>query len=129
MAEWQQVRYLGVNPRATYFRVSIRPRVIGVPGSRVDIACMRNASGGTVELLAYSGPDERHAFAPRACDLGSLHLGFNVPDIDTALPKASRYCVEPMGEAIVIDADPNRGARIAYMRNAEGIVLELFQAP
>ncbi|MBD9375707.1 VOC family protein [Rhizobium sp. ARZ01] len=103
-------------------------RVIGVPGARVEIAYMRNASGGTVELLAYSGPDERQAFAPRACDLGSLHLGFNV-DIDAALAKASKHGLEPMGEVIVIDAGPNQGARIAYLRNPEGLVLELIQAP
>lgn len=104
-------------------------RVIGVPGARVEIAYMRNSGGGTVELLAYSGPDDRRAYAPRACDLGSLHLGFNVTDIDAALAKASKHGVELMGEVIVIDAGPNRGARIAYLRNSEGLVLELIQAP
>lgn len=103
-------------------------RVIGVPGAKVEIAYMRNGSGGTVELLAYSGPDDLQAFTPRACDLGSLHLGFNVADIDAALARAEKHGVRPMGEVVIIDAGPNKGARIAYLRNAEGLVLELIQA-
>lgn len=104
-------------------------RVIGVPGALVEIAYMRNDLGSTVELLAYSSPDNRRAYMPRACDIGSLHLGFNVDDIDAVLTKLHKHSVELMGEVVIIDAGPNKGSHIAYLRNPEGLVLELIQAP
>lgn len=104
-------------------------RVIGVAGSSVDIAYMRNGFGATVELLSYSAPDDRRAYAPRACDIGSLHLGFNVDDMNAVLAKLDRHGVKLMGDVVVIDAGPNKGSRIAYLRNPEGMVLELIQAP
>jgi catechol 2,3-dioxygenase-like lactoylglutathione lyase family enzyme len=108
---------------------AIISRVIGVPGVEVEIAYMRSGSGATVELLSYRAPDGVKTFLPRACDLGSLHLGFSVDDIDAALDKAAGHGVEPMGAVVVIDAGPNKGSRIAYLRNHEGLVLELIQAP
>lgn len=104
-------------------------RVIGVPGAQVEIAYMRNDSGATVELLAYSSPEDRRTYKPRPCDIGSLHLGFNVDDIDAVLAKLHRHNAELMGDVVVIDAGPNKGSRIAYLRNPEGLVLELIQAP
>lgn len=104
-------------------------RVIGVPGAQVEIAYMRNDSGATVELLAYSSPEDRRTYKPRPCDIGSLHLGFNVDDIDAVLAKLHRHNAELMRDVVVIDAGPNKGSRIAYLRNPEGLVLELIQAP
>lgn len=106
---------------------AIISRVIGVPGAQVEIAYMRNGTA-TVELLCYSGPEERGDFRPRACDVGSLHLGFNVVDMDEALRRADEWSLCLMGEVVVIDAGPNTGSRIAYLRNPEdGVVLELIQ--
>ncbi len=107
---------------------AIISRVIGVPGVEVEIAYMRNESGGTLELLSYRVPDGVKTFLPRACDLGSLHLGFDVEDIDAALEKAAHHGVELMGDVVIIDAGPNKGSRIAYLRGREGLVLELIQA-
>ncbi|MGU3574975.1 VOC family protein [Brucellaceae bacterium C25G] len=104
-------------------------KVIGVEGAKVEIAYMRSSTT-TVELLCYSAPDDLKNYAPRACDVGSLHLGFNVPDMDDALEKAKNYGLKLMGDVVIIDAGPNKGSRIAYLRDAiDGVVLELIQPP
>lgn len=104
-------------------------KVIGVEGAEVEIAYMRSSTT-TVELLCYSAPHDQKAYMPRACDLGSLHLGFNVPDIDAALEKAKKYALNLMGDVVIIDAGPNKGSRIAYLRDpVDGVVLELIQPP
>lgn len=104
-------------------------KVIGVEGAKVEIAYMRSSTT-TVELLCYSAPNDQETYTPRACDLGSLHLGFNVPDMDAALEKAKKYALNLMGDVVIIDAGPNKGSRIAYLRDSvDGVVLELIQPP
>ena len=103
-------------------------RVIGVPDARVEIAYMRNGAA-TLELLCYSGPSARGDFRPRPCDLGSLHLGLDVDDIDATLKDCFAWSLELLGEVVVIDAGPNKGKRIAYLRNpGDGLVLELIES-
>jgi catechol 2,3-dioxygenase-like lactoylglutathione lyase family enzyme len=101
--------------------------VIGVPGTKVEIVYMRNGATN-IELLCYSGPDDRKDYRPRACDLGSLHMAMNVPDMDAALEKARAWPLEQVGEVIRIDQGPNTGSRIVYMRDPEdGLIIEMIQ--
>lgn len=102
-------------------------RVIGVPGARVEIAYMRSSTT-TVELLSYSSPDDQTIYTPRPCDLGSMHVAFNVPNMAEALEKAARFDLELMGEVVIIDAGPNKGSNIAYLRSpSDSFVVELIQ--
>jgi catechol 2,3-dioxygenase-like lactoylglutathione lyase family enzyme len=101
--------------------------VIGVPNTKVEIVYMRNGATN-IELLCYSGPDDRKDYRPRACDLGSLHMAVNVPDMDVALEKARAWPLEQVGKVIAIDQGPNTGSRIVYMRNPEdGLIIEMIQ--
>lgn len=101
--------------------------VIGVPDTQVEIVYMRNGETN-IELLCYSAPDDRKDYRPRACDLGSLHMAMNVPDMDIALEKALAWPLEQVGEVIEIDQGPNTGSRIVYMRNPEdGLIIEMIQ--
>ncbi len=115
----------------TFSRAPRDPAIIsavtGVPGARVEIVYMRNGATN-IELLCYSGPDDRKDYRPRACDLGSLHMAMNVPDMDAALEKARAWPLEQVGEVITIDQGPNTGSRIVYMRNPEdGLIIEMIQ--
>ncbi|MCC4246776.1 VOC family protein [Stappia indica] len=102
-------------------------RVIGVDGCEVEIAYMRNGTA-TVELLCYSAPQERGDFRPRPCDLGSLHLGFDVDDMDEMLKRCAEWSLDLLGDVVVVSAGPNKGKRIAYLRNpGDGVVLELIE--
>lgn len=101
--------------------------VTGVPGAKVEIVYMRNGAQA-IELLCYSGPDDRKDFRPRPCDLGSLHLAFNVDDIDDIIARAAKWSLTLVGDVVVIDQGPNTGSRIAYLRNPDdGLILEAIQ--
>lgn len=103
--------------------------VIGVPGAQVEIIYMRNGAT-SIELLCYSAPDDQHDYRPRPCDLGSLHMAMNVDDMDDALARALAWPMEVVGEEVRIDAGPNNGSRIVYMRNPEdGLIIEMIQKP
>lgn len=101
--------------------------VTGVQGAEVDIAYVRNGAV-SLELLAYSAPNGAADLRPRPHDLGSLHLAINVPDIDTTLDRARAWPLEQVGQEVRIDAGPNEGSRIIYMRTPEeGLIVELIQ--
>ncbi len=101
--------------------------VTGVPNARVEVAYMRNGAA-TIELLCYAAPEDRADFRPRPCDLGSLHLGFNVANLDHAMTEATKWSLQLMGEIAVVNAGPNKGARIVYLRDPrDGLILELIE--
>lgn len=115
----------------TFSRAARDPAIIsavtGVPGAKVEIIYMRNGATN-IELLCYSGPDDRKDYRPRPCDLGSLHIAVNVPDMDAALERALAWPLQQVGDVIEIDAGPNKGSRIVYMRNPDdGLIVEMIQ--
>ncbi len=115
----------------TFSRAPRDPAIIsavtGVPGARVEIVYMRNGATN-IELLCYSGPEDRKDYRPRPCDLGSMHMAVNVTDMDTLLAKARAWPLAQVGEVIVIDQGPNTGSRIVYMRNPEdGLIIEVIE--
>ena len=106
---------------------AIISRVVGIAGAKVEVTYMQ--LGETrLELLQYSGPDDRKDYRPRPCDLGSLHIAVNVDDIEEAAKRARQWPMEQMGDIVEIDAGPNKGLRIVYMRNPDdGLIIELIQ--
>lgn len=115
----------------TYSRAPRDPAVIsavvGVPGAKVEIVYMRNGAAN-IELLCYSGPDDRQDYRPRPVDLGSLHMAMNVTDMDEMLEKARAWPMEQVGDVIVIDQGPNTGSRIVYFRTPEeGLIIEMIE--
>jgi catechol 2,3-dioxygenase-like lactoylglutathione lyase family enzyme len=104
-------------------------RVTGVEGAEIDIAYVRNGPV-SFELLCYSKPDNKQDFRPRPCDLGSLHIAINVDDLDDMLDKALAWPLDMVGQVVEIDAGPNIGSRIVYLRTPEeGLIIELIQKP
>lgn len=115
----------------TFSRAPRDPAIIsavtGVPGATVEIAYMRNGTTN-IELLCYSIPGGSKDYRPRPCDLGSLHMAVNVPEMDEMLKKARAWPLDQVGEVIVIDQGPNTGSRIVYMRSPEeGLIIEMIE--
>ena len=100
----------------------------GVPGAAVEIAFVRGP-GHTVELIEYYGPRERDLSAPRMCDTGACHLALNIAGMDAALGMAAGYGFRALGQVITIDAGPNRGSRVVYLRNPDAITVEFIEKP
>lgn len=102
-------------------------RMNGVAGSRIEIAFVE-AAGQRIELICYSGPADRGRVRPRLCDVGAAHVGLDVVDMDGVLAAAERHGFTLAGEVIEIDAGPNAGRRVAYVRDQDGTTVEFLEA-
>lgn len=116
----------------TFSRAPRDPAIIsavtGVAGAEVEVIYMQNGAA-RLELLAYSAPGDRADHRPRPCDLGSLHIALNVADFDAAVARARDWPLDMVGAPVQIDAGPNKGLRIVYMRTPEeGLIIELIEA-
>ena len=105
---------------------SLIERLTGVEGANVMIAYVRGL-GHSLELIEYSGPNDRMAFYPKPCDVGFAHVAYDVDDIDAAIAAASSHDVKPIGPVTVIDQGPNQGSRVAYLRDFDGITIEFIE--
>jgi len=102
--------------------------ITGVEEAEVLIAYVR-APGHSVELIQYLRPDRRAKPQSRPCDVGFAHLAFDVDNVDAAVIAAEEYGVRPIAAPYVTDAGPNAGGKVVYLRDPDGITIELIQKP
>ena len=103
-------------------------KVTGIPGAQVMIAYVRGP-GHSIELIEYSDPKDRVAVRPRPCDTGFSHIAYDVENLDAVLAAAARHQVLPVAETVTVDQGPNKGGRVVYLRDADGITFEFIQKP
>ncbi len=110
--------------RADYFA-----RIVGLPGCVVRAALLRIPNSNYhLELFEYLTPAGK-AHQPRPCDPGSSHLALLVDDLPALYARLRSSDAEFVSEPVLIDAGPNRGGYAAYVRDPNGILIELFQPP
>ena len=102
--------------------------ITGVDGARVMVAYVQ-APGHRIELVHYLGPADRKSVRPRPCDVGFAHLAFDVDDIDAAIAAAESHDVRPINPPLPTDAGPNAGSSVVYLRDRDGITIELIERP
>jgi catechol 2,3-dioxygenase-like lactoylglutathione lyase family enzyme len=102
-------------------------RITGVPGAQVEIAFVRGP-GHTVELIEYKAPADRGRVQARPCDAGFAHLALNVDDVEAAVDAAARFGVTPVSPPVAIDQGPNRGRKVVYLRDPDGVTIEFIEA-
>ena len=84
--------------------------------------------GNTVwELVEYRTPGR--ATRPRHDEIGGMHACFEVSDLDAALAHLERLGVVVPSAPLEIAEGPTAGARIAYLRDPNGVQIELLQPP
>jgi catechol 2,3-dioxygenase-like lactoylglutathione lyase family enzyme len=103
-------------------------QITGIAGADLMIAYIQSP-GHQIELIQYLGPKDRGSVRPRPCDVGFAHVAFDVEDIDAAIAAAEAHDVRPLGPTAAIDQGPNKGARVAYLRDPDGICIEFIQPP
>jgi len=104
-------------------------RIVGLPGCAVKAALLRlPGASHHVELFQYLDPPG-HSVQPRPCDPGSCHLSFLVDDLPGLCAELEQRSVDLVSEAIEITAGPNRSGYGVYLRDPNGILIELFQPP
>jgi catechol 2,3-dioxygenase-like lactoylglutathione lyase family enzyme len=101
--------------------------ITGVAGADVEIAYLRRPDH-TVELIEYLAPTDRITAVNRPCDLGFVHLAFDVTDINAMIDHLAHFGAKPMAPPFVTKSGgPNAGVRVSYLRSACGITLELIE--
>jgi catechol 2,3-dioxygenase-like lactoylglutathione lyase family enzyme len=101
-------------------------RVVGLHGTRSDIAMMRTPDGhGRLELTRYQhpaavGPDPR---SEPANTRGMGRIMFNVDDIDHVAQRLQALGGELVGEIVQYE----NAYRLCYLRGPEGIIVALAQ--
>jgi catechol 2,3-dioxygenase-like lactoylglutathione lyase family enzyme len=103
-------------------------RIVGVPGAEVLIAYL-TGHGHTLELIEYTAPAAREHVRPRPCDVGFAHIAYDVGDLDAALEACAAHGVLPIAPPAMVDKGPNAGMRVSYLRDPDGITIELIEKP
>lgn len=103
-------------------------RVVGVPGADIEVAYVQGP-GHRLELIEYKAPADRGRVESRPCDAGFAHVAFDVDDIDAALAAAAAHGVKPLSEPQDLHTGPNKGGRVVYTRDPDGVTVEFIQRP
>lgn len=99
----------------------------GIPGAVLRIAFLKTPDH-KLELIQYLSPPGK-PFDPATNNVGAAHLAFEVDDIHSLYhalkAKGYRFASEPLQ----IQGGPNDGAWMVYLRDPDGITIELQEFP
>jgi catechol 2,3-dioxygenase-like lactoylglutathione lyase family enzyme len=107
--------------------------IVGYPDAHVRMAHLRAPeSGHIIELFQYLAPaskQPRGASRLEPCDVGTAHMCFIVNDLTAMYERLLAAGVEFFSEPVAIDTGINAGGRSLYLRDPDGIPMELFEPP
>ena len=102
-----------------------RSQALGVARAKVRLAILR-AGDAQVELIEYvtaaGRPYDRHNN-----DVGTMHIAFQVDDIDAAYQRLLGHGVRFTAPPTTIPAGPMKGWRWTYFFDPDGVPLEIIQ--
>ena len=101
-------------------------KITGVEGADMEIAFLKGP-GHTVELIEYKAPANKGRVEARPCDTGFAHLALNVDDADAAVAQAALYQVQAISAPVPINAGPNKGRKVVYLRDWDGVTFEFIE--
>lgn len=101
--------------------------MVGYPGIRIDSCWLDLPGGVALELLHYLDRDEE-PYDPGTAHPGNVHVCLRVDDMDACHAHAVACGATAVSERPVdVAAGPRAGSRLAYLRDPEGVTLELVQ--
>jgi lactoylglutathione lyase len=103
--------------------------IVGHPDAHVRMAHLRLPGGEHVlELFQYLAPEGRAATPLQPRDTGTPHLCFAVDDLEALYARLLIAGVDTFVSApVAVDTGVNRGGLALYLRDPDGIPVELFQ--
>jgi lactoylglutathione lyase len=103
--------------------------IVGYPDAHVRMAQLAFPGGEhRLELFEYVVPEPRgEPGEPR--DVGITHVCLVVDDIDALARRLEAAGASLFSDPVPVDTGANAGGRGVYLRDPDGIVLELFQRP
>lgn len=103
--------------------------IVGYPGAHVRMAHLAfPGDGHRLELFQYLEPEPRgESGEPR--DVGITHVCLVVEDIAALHERLRAAGVDFYSDPVLVDTGANAGGVGVYLRDPDGITLELFQRP
>jgi catechol 2,3-dioxygenase-like lactoylglutathione lyase family enzyme len=105
--------------------------IVGHPDAHVRMAHLRVPGGGhVVELFEYLTPAGDRPGPLDPADVGTSHLCFVVDDLPALYDQLQAAGVDSFfSPPVEVDTGINRGGWALYLRDPDGIPVELFQPP
>jgi lactoylglutathione lyase len=105
--------------------------IVGYPDAHVRMAHLRMpGSDHVVELFEYLAPAGAAPERIEPRDVGTAHLCFVVNDLPAEYERLRSAGVDSfVSEPVAVDTGINTGGFGLYLRDPDGIVIELFQPP
>jgi catechol 2,3-dioxygenase-like lactoylglutathione lyase family enzyme len=89
---------------------------------------LRGPDKHQVELLQYFGPADRGSVRYRHCDTAAAHIAIRVDNVPAAVEAAKRAGMTLYNKILTIE-DKSGVTQSAYMRDSDGITIELLSRP
>ncbi|TKG71697.1 VOC family protein [Prauserella endophytica] len=102
--------------------------VVGYDDCRLDCALFELPGGIHLELLQYLHP-EPTTVSMETFTVGNAHLCLTVDDLDAEFERLSAIAEFRSKTPVDVTWGPNAGGKIVYLRDPDGITVELFQEP
>jgi catechol 2,3-dioxygenase-like lactoylglutathione lyase family enzyme len=105
--------------------------IVGYPDAHVRMAHLRlPGSEHVLELFQYLAPAGAAPARIEPCDVGTAHLCFRVDDLLATHERLRQAGVDSfVSDPVPIDTGINAGGYGLYLRDPDGIVVEIFQPP
>lgn len=103
--------------------------LVGYPGVTLEVCWFDLPAGVRLELVDYLDRREA-AYDPGTAHPGNVHLCLQTADLDAAHRHALACGAHPVSRhPIDVAAGPRAGSRLVYLRDPDGVTLELVQPP
>ena len=107
--------------------------IVGYPDAHVRMAHLRAPqSTHVIELFEYLAPspvDPRNGSSLEPCNVGTSHISFIVDDLDAVYERLTAAGVDFFSPPVDIDTGINTGGKALYLRDPDGIPMELSMPP
>ena len=127
LAFWRDVLGFELSHRA-HHTGDLASEVTGVPGAEISIAVLKGY-GQKIELLEYHAPPTRKHVDLKPCDVGSVHVALTIDNLDAVLNAIAASGWKAAGKPQTLQAGPNAGKRVVYVRDPDGTTIEFMQPP
>jgi catechol 2,3-dioxygenase-like lactoylglutathione lyase family enzyme len=125
---WQDV--LGFEfSHAAHQTGALAKEITGVAGAEIKLAVLKAPGGHKIELLQYLAPSDRKLARFRPCDVGFVHVALLVNDLDAVIKNIADSGWKAAGKPQTLKTGPNAGKRVVYVRDLDGMMIELMQPP
>ncbi len=102
-------------------------QVTGIPGAKLRIAHL-SGYGHHMEFIEYlKAPGNTVSLQPNMA--GIAHVCLEVKDIESTINRLAGIGATLQGDLIEVDSGPFKGCRAIYIRDPEGIIIELEEMP